>query len=444
MTGLERKAVFILSILVCAIWLISLSKLGRIFFQKKGGLIGKSICILGLLALTKGLTADNYMVSSLIQQSLLILFFFLIFRGNSWEKLGFATVLVSVWEFIWNGTDSILSICNIILSNNRFMPYERGNGYLISLLSFLISAACIQILFRRTKLAEGHFLQGGSKVLFSTSGLLLVLLDLCNFGITRGVAMVSHNGADYWSITHNEFLTHTEVIILSVLCTVICLSLLFSMNRLIGYSTADKLHKMEISRYKGILEQYQKQANVRHDLKNHIISLTALAEHAEWDKLKEYLLKLYKAGRIGEEEIETGNHVINAIINTKGQTAGQKNIKLDCNINITKPLMIDDYDLCIIWGNILDNAIKAAEASQEKYILVQAEIVKRNLIINVKNSVSPDMREMDFGIQNWGTGLKNVNNIVQKEHGIMDIEIKGAVFEISIMLPIVELPTDRT
>ncbi len=122
---------------------------------------------------------------------------------------------------------------------------------------------------------------------------------------------------------------------------IICLSLLFGMNKLIGYLTIDKLYKMEISRYQELLKQYRKQANVRHDLKNHFISLSALAEHEEWDKLKEYLLKLCNAGMIGEEDIETGNSVVNAIINTKKQTARQKNIKFDCNVTISRPLIMN-------------------------------------------------------------------------------------------------------
>lgn len=436
MMGVEINVFFILSIILYMIYLVSLSKLGGIFFRKKGNLAGKYICLLSLLVITNIWAAGNYLVSSILQQGLLILFFFIIFYGNGWEKLGFSSVLISVWEFIWNGMDSVLSVCNIIFSNNKLIPYERGDGYFITILSFLITLVCMNMLFCRTKLAEGNFLHGSGKLLFSVASLLMILIDICNFGITRGVAMVSDNGADYWNVTHNEILTHIEVMIVSALCMVICLSLLFGINRLMEYTTLDHLHKMEISRYKGILEQYRKQANVRHDLKNHFISLSALAEHEEWDKLKEYLLKIYHAGMIGEDEIETGNSVVNAIVNTKRQTAGQKNIKFDCNINISKPLIMDEYDLCIIWGNILDNAIKAADVSEERYIFVQAEIVKKNLIINVKNSVGSDMQRKDFEVQNWGTGLKNINKIVKKENGIMDIEIKNMVFEISILLPV--------
>ncbi len=114
-------------------------------------------------------------------------------------------------------------------------------------------------------------------------------------------------------------------------------------------------------------------------MKNHFISLSALAEHEEWDKLKEYLLKLCNAGMIGEEDIETGNSVVNAIINTKKQTARQKNIKFDCNVTISRPLIMNEYDLCIIWDNLLDNAINAADISEEKGVFLHIFKTKRQL-----------------------------------------------------------------
>ncbi len=444
MMSVEIDVLFVLDIVIHMIWFIGLGKLGSMFFRKREAIASQYIYFLGLLTIMEIWLTNNYMVRAIVQQTLLMLFFFKLFRGNRWEKLGFSSVFAAVWEFAWNGTGSVLSICNIIFSNNKPFLFEREYEYLTAILSFTITAVCVYLLFCRTKLAEGNFLHGSGKILFSVSCLLLILIDACVFGITQGVVMVSDGrGARYWNTTYNEVLTHIEVLVLSVLCMIICISLLFGMNRLIEYLTIDNLHKMEINRYKEILEQYKKQAHVRHDLKNHLISLSALVEHEEWDKLKKYLSKIYNAGMI-EEDIETGNSVVNAIVNTKKQTAIQKNIKFDCNVNISKPLMIDEYDLCIIWGNILDNAVKAADVSEEKYILVQAETVKRNLIINVKNAAASDIGQEDFGMKDWGTGLKNVNKIVQKENGIMDIEIKGTVFDISIMLPIVDCHPDRT
>lgn len=437
MMGIEFKELF-LSMVIYALGLISMSKISILFFQKKNNIAGKCICFWGLLVVSGILTGGNYLISAVIKQALLMLFLFMAFCGDKWEKIGFASIFVSVWEFIRESVSSVLSICDIVLSNNKFMPYVRGNGTAISILSFLITIVFMYVLFGRTKLSYRGFLYGGGKLLCSST-ILLLILDVCNYGISQGVTMVSNaNGAEYWNTTYNEFFTHIEVFIISTLCMIICFSLLFGLNRLIEYMTVDNLHKMEISRYQSILEQYREQTNVRHDMKNHIISLSALAEQEEWGRLREYLSKVYNAGMIGGENIETGNNVVNAIVNTKRQSAEHKNIDFKCDINISKPLAIDEYDLCIIWGNILDNAIEAAGiVKQERYIFVRSEIVKKNLVISIKNTIEPGILPEKFGVQNFGTGLINVRKIVEKVNGVMRIEIKDNVFEISIMLPIV-------
>lgn len=438
MTGTKSGVLFAWGLFIHLLWLMGLWKLGGMFFRKKGKIAGCAICFFGLLTVLGICQSGNYLLGAVMKQMLLIVFFYLAFCGDGVKKLGFSSVVVCVWEFAWNGTGAALSICSILLSQNPWKPYERGSEYWTLVLSVVITAVCVYLLFCKTKLAEGHFLEGSGTMLFGVSCLLLFLMDVCCFGITQGVVMVSDGtGAAFWDTTYNEILTHMEVFVLSALCMTICLSLVFGMNRLIGYLTMDRLHKMEISRYQELLEQYKNQTNVRHDMKNHLISLSALAEYKEWDKLGDYLRRLCKAGMIGEAEIETGNRVVNAIVNTKRQIAGRKQITFECAITILKPLMIDEYDLCILWGNLLDNAIKAAQESKERYIFVQAEIVKRNFIMNVKNAVSPDMEEKGFGRKDWGTGLHNVERIVQKENGIMEIAVSGAVFEVSIMLPVV-------
>lgn len=424
----------IIGLFVC---FASIVKSGTLFFRIRSRKIEIFVCFVVTFLIVSFNGIDNYLISSVIRQALTILFFCIVFQGENWKKLGFSAVLVSLWEFMCNGAASILGICMLAWPDNTFMPYKNEVDDFTLLAVYLLTALLIYFLFHKTKLSEGGFLFGGKLLLVSMS-LLLVLIDVCNFGITQGVTMVSNaNGAAYWNTAYNEMFTHIEVFILSLLCFFICLSLLLGMNRLIGYITTDRIHKMEISRYQTMLMQYKNQVNVRHDMKNHLISMAALAERGEWEKLREYLSKVYDAGTLGEEEIETGNNTVNAIVNIKRQAAEKSGIKFDCEINISKPLSINDYDLCVIWGNILDNALAAANmATEEKYVYVQAEIVKRNLIINVKNGTQKNILPQEFEIQCFGTGLMNVRKIVEKENGIMSIETREDTFEISIMLPI--------
>ncbi len=436
--GTDNVLSVIDTIICLLIYFASILKSGMLFFRIRSKKLEIFIYFVVIFLIIAFCGIDNYLITSIIRQALIILFFCIVFQGEKWQKLSLSAVLVSIWEFIWNAALSILGLCILSLRNNSLIYYGNETSSFITLTVYFLIALFICFLFNKTKLSKGNFLYGG-KLLFFSMSLLLVLIDICNYGITQGVTMVSDSsGVQNWNATYNEMFTHIEVLILSLLCLLICLPLLFGINKLISYVTTDRLHKMEISRYQTMLTQYKSQTNVRHDMKNHLISMVTLAEHEEWGKLKEYLLKVYNTDIFGEAEIETGNNIVNAIVNIKRHAAEKSGIKFDCEINISRPLSIDDYDLCVVWGNILDNAVSAASmATEEKYVYVQAEIVKRNLVINVKNGVRKNTLPEKFEVQSFGTGLMNVRKIVEKENGIMDIEIKDKVFEISVMLPIV-------
>ena len=378
-----------------------------------------AFCVLLLLDL------KNYLISSILRQTVLICFMFVFFKGKKLRKLGMSAILTAVLEFALNGIGDILGACVIRWQENDIILYT------ISGISWIAAALITYILFSKTKLSEGAFLKGG-KMLFISSGALIILIDVCLYGITKGVVMVSHGSGNTF---YGQIFTHIEVVILSLLCMTICVVLLFGLNKIFGYDLSEDILKKEIGHYKSMSKQFKNQVNVRHDMKNHLISLSALAERNEWEKLSDYLSKICTDGLIDNNEIDTGNSVINAIVNIKRQNAVDNNIKFSCDMNIKQPLAADEYDLCVIFGNILDNAIKAAgEAENEQFVSVRTEAVKNYLVINVKNSAAslPDR----FDVQNYGTGLMNVRNTVEKGNGIMEIETNSGYFEISILLPL--------
>ena len=150
--------IIVLGIAIHIMWLMGLDKLGSLFLRKKKAITGQYIYFLGLLTFTGIFLKENYIVRAVIQQSLLVLFFFFIFCGNRWEKLGLSSILVAIWEFAWNGTDSVLSICTIIFANNKLLPFNAGHEPFITILTIAIPTVCIYLLFCRTKLAEGNVL----------------------------------------------------------------------------------------------------------------------------------------------------------------------------------------------------------------------------------------------------------------------------------------------
>lgn len=378
-------------------------------------------CVLCFASYRSGKLSDKLIVKASCSDRLL----FVLFKGKKREKLGMFTVFTAMLEFAWNGMDEILGACIIHWHGSDVILYITGGA------SRIAAALIACILFSKTRISEGAFPKG-SKILFISSGALMTLIDVCVYGITKGVVMVSRENEDAF---YDEILTHIEVLILSLLCLTICVVLLFGLNKIFGYDLSEDILKKEIKYYKSLAEQFGNQVNVRHDMKNHLISLSALAERNEWEKLSDYLSKLCADGFVENNEIDTSNSVINALINTKRQIAVDKSIKFACDINLKQPLAVVEYDLCVILGNILDNAIKAAEnVKDEQFVNVRTEAVKKYLVINVKNSTA-DLPEK-FDVQNYGTGLMNVRKTVEKGKGIMEIRTNSGYFEISILFPL--------
>ncbi|MDE6592664.1 MAG: GHKL domain-containing protein [Oscillospiraceae bacterium] len=413
------------AVIVCAVCFTSSIKTAEVYFAKARYPVPKIAAFFAAFCVLLLLDLENYLISSLLRQAALIGFLFVFFKGKKREKLGIFTVLTAVLEFAWNGIDEILGACIIHWQENDIILYIVGG------ISWIAAALIVCILFSKTKISEGAFLKGG-KMLFISSCLLMILIDVCVYGITKGVVMVSRGSGNTF---YDQIFTHIEVLILSLLCMTICVVLMFGLNKLFGYDMAEDIIKKEIEHYRSMAEQFRNQVNVRHDMKNHLISLSALAGQNEWEKLSDYLSKLCTEGLTENNAIDTGNSVINAFMNIKRQTAVHKSIKFTCDMNIKQPLAADEYDLCVIFGNILDNAIKAAEdAKDEQFVSVRTEAVKNYLVINVKNSAA-ELPER-FDVQNYGTGLMNVRKTVEKGKGIMEIRTTGGCFEISILLPL--------
>ncbi len=411
--------------IISAVCFIGSIKTAGIYFAKARYPVPKTAVFFAAFYVLLLIGSENYLIYSLLRQAVLIGFMFVLFKGKKREKLGLFTVVTAVLEFARNGIDEILGACVIHWQENDIILYIVGG------ISWIAAALITYILFSKTKLSEGAFLKG-CKMLFISSGALMILINVCVYGITKGVVMVS-NGSE--NTIYDQIFTHIEVIILSLLCMTICVVFLFGLNKIFGYDLSEDILKKEIEHYRSMSEQFRSQVNVKHDMKNHLISLSALAERNEWEKLSDYLSKICAEGLIENNEIDTGNSVINALINTKRQTAVDKSIKFACDINIKQPLAADEYDLCVIFGNILDNAIKAAEdAKNEQFVSVRTEAVKNYLVINVKNSAVnlPDR----FDVQNYGTGLMNVRKTVEKGKGIMEIRTNSGYFEISVLLPL--------
>lgn len=182
---------------------------------------------------------------------------------------------------------------------------------------------------------------------------------------------------------------------------------------------------------------------VRHDLKNHMIYLQKLVE-SDPKKAQAYIGEILKSCST-KEVSQTGNLAVDALVNYKYLVAVQKNIEMKVEICIPEELNVDTADLCIILGNLLDNAIEAAEkCEKEKRIRLKILYGNRNIRIEIANTFDGEIHRMENGMymtskkdaKRHGIGLQSVQKSIDKYKGKLETDrsAEGDYFIVRVLL----------
>ncbi len=169
-----------------------------------------------------------------------------------------------------------------------------------------------------------------------------------------------------------------------------------------GYerNTRDFQTSVLAHQYEEIKTIYLNMRGWRHDYHNHIQVMKAHMALGQMEALSGYLDALEQELSRVDAYVKSGNLMIDAILNSKLSLARQQEIALHCTATLPERLSISDVDLCVILGNLLDNAIEACEkiAAEERFLRIYCAVIKNQLYISVQNSAK---EELDFDERNY-------------------------------------------
>ena len=114
---------------------------------------------------------------------------------------------------------------------------------------------------------------------------------------------------------------------------------------------------IEIVSGRQIEEADRRTRAIRHDMKNHINVIESLLKNGRTKELQEYIETMRADVYELSNKINTGNFEIDAVINNKISIMGKLGIRLEDNIVIPENMEFEPYDMVIIIGNLLDNAV---------------------------------------------------------------------------------------
>lgn len=201
-------------------------------------------------------------------------------------------------------------------------------------------------------------------------------------------------------------------------------------------------NKHYLEQYKLIKESIYKTNAIRHDIKKHILVIKSLIDKNENDRAIAYINEITDSMSSKNIIANSGNIVIDSIINYKLYDADSKKINVIVRLMIPIKLNISDFDLTVILGNLLDNAIIATSIlKNNRSITIQIIYRKETLFIHMENSFNGEVKYSKNKIvtshdnnEKHGFGLANIKTVLEKYDGIMKVDYTSNDFIVDVML----------
>ncbi len=234
-----------------------------------------------------------------------------------------------------------------------------------------------------------------------------------------------------------------------VLIFIICIILIYIFNKIVNVMTENARQKILIKQseyYEKQIEADRKYINntrkIKHDMKNHMYAIRNMAKNNMSKDIITYTNDIL--GKIEGEKvyINTGNYLIDGILNVKFEEIKNQGIDFKYDVKIPEGIKLPEFEVITILGNLLDNAIEGVKSIKDnRYIEVFISYKDSNLLIKIVNTFDGLVIKDNKGFvsrkeeKNYhGIGLENVREQVEKSNGYMNIDTGNCMFTVDLFI----------
>lgn len=247
-------------------------------------------------------------------------------------------------------------------------------------------------------------------------------------------------------LLQNKFIEGLEIVEIGVLFLTMIIINTFYFISLYRNDKENKKSELKQSINPLIQELLDEMKASEHEYKNHLNILYCMIQVCKEDELrdraKKYIGNVFENKNLLRDLSYIENTILKGVLLSKINQAEKSEIickyKIDSQL---EGIALDDSELTVVLSNLLNNAIESASKSEKKYIDIFTTYQKGRYIIEVSNSVSnltedmiPSISKVRFSTKGTGRGygLYNINKIVNKYKGKINMSIKEDMFNISI------------
>ena len=382
--------------------------------------------------------ASSPIINATVSLALAIIFGLLLLKGSINERIYWPVfVMTMLFSIDLAASFIFMNVFNVPLS---LLLKPTAYRFLLMVLVKLIQLVAIFLLYFRTQ----------SRDLINTlPGWLLFIIPVLSialmFLLLSGETLIRGDSATQWAFT----LASLAILFLNVLAFGI-FSLMANQSKELILQRL-KLKQMEMqSIFQDELKAiYQEQRKFRHDIKNHLQVMLGLLTNKQYKALTAYLEEISAAQEASETIIQSGNPIVDTVLNSKILLASRRGIEIKVKEAVyPSDIKLDGMDLTALLSNLIDNAIEAveriADEQEIKAISVTVGPRKSYFMIRIINPTD-DKVKFDDHTNRWvstktgpghGLGHSIVGDIVEKYDGLLQLNHQDGMFTAQVLMPI--------
>lgn len=361
---------------------------------------------------------------------ILILFFYaLIFlNGIVWEKIFVAILEIAV--FMISAALTVFFVGIVFSANTDSLMIMEASlkRFTAVFFTFLLYIFILKLIL---------LFKNKNKELFNKQWILLILIPLVSLVLVISIVELALNPEK--QIFTLIYITISSICILGLnIIIYVIIAILNKTNKVNTEITLLNQAKLYEEKNANILKaMYEETKTLKHDIKQCIENIYVEVSNLPIDNeqsqiymsnLKSYINDVHgKYAKIGYI-VNTGNRSLDNVLTYKINAAKEHGITVLTDITY-KIEGIEDIDLSILMGNLIDNAIEACLRIENlsKPITIKISRKKLYLSISVVNPIENSIMKTNPGFRTTkedkklhGLGVRSIKNITEKYNGLLN------------------------
>jgi len=187
---------------------------------------------------------------------------------------------------------------------------------------------------------------------------------------------------------------------------------------------------LQTERYEQIMENIEQANRARHDLRHHLSVISAFVDKNDLAALEKYLSGCTDSLPESDDPPVCQNHAVDALVRYYLTRAKKSGADIDVRLSVSQNAGVPDTDLCVVFGNIFENAALAIERQTDGRKYVNAVCISDGdkIVLTVDNSMNIEDKHGE------GLGLKSVAAVAERHGGGARFESGAGVYQSSVLI----------